>query len=209
MTARTSGGLRTNKHSAKTSGLRAGLTLQESWRSNKSTRLDAPISTPLTCQTSLYFFSLTDAFSLYRSPTYRSFGHVSLAHTRSLCRCPSPFCFIHKRGAERDDSSANVDVNCSLFIVTLGSCSRLPRFLPHPHHPICCSQVSHARRWWTRRISGSEHCRCYPRQQILTYLYGFGETSMESEGKSGSSGSVCNQVQNHNKLLTPFLNTLY
>lgn len=74
----------------------------------------------------------------------------------SLCRCPSPFCFIHKRSAEHDDSSAGVKYVKPPVYRSTWILFQAPLL---PQHPpplslslsvlICSSQVSHAWLWWT------------------------------------------------------------
>lgn len=113
---------------------------------------------------------------------------------------PHPFCFIHKRSVERDDSSARVKyVNCSLFIAAPGSCSRPPCFPPCTDLQLTgftrMTLRDRGNKWLSPLRGVAVHIKYREQNRDLVTETQFPDWT--------SSTPVYIQVQNHHKLLTP------
>lgn len=110
-------------------------------------------------------------------------GGCVLLQTLSLCRCPSPFCFIHsQRSAQRDDSSYGVKTQIAFCVhPSPWSASRLA----HTHCPSPAILHTH-----TPPSSSSLSMR-----GTSTALFGCTQTLMDRRDKQlrqTSTCSICN-----------------
>lgn len=122
-------------------------------RSNKYTWLDSVILPPWLSNHSHPSFTWQMLFLFSSVAVCMALSLISHMLC-SLCRCPSPFCFIHKRSAEHDDSSAGVKYVKPPVYRSTWILFQAPLLPQHPPPPflsvlICSSQVSHAWLWWT------------------------------------------------------------